>query len=425
MRKIIFIFCCLALLCTTSSHAQEWDSSFQEFEFGKVRILSCFTGIKRQQKLYAGIHILPDQDWIIQDPNLTWTASDDSVGKGFIPFTQPLQNEILYPAIFWLKQNEQNTTYSAQGIIRACHIQNGCKDFSIQLAITLPPQTALQTPQCIAVLSALAQIPKPWPNLIRGQAIASSSEIAHVTLQLPQTKKTIKLFHFDKTPLIPRNIQYEPFSITFDLPTQNNNDLNFLLQTPSEIYEIKLPIQDKSSSKIPLKLPPGEWLKLLLFSLIFSPLFMVWGCNNQTSVRTCKKFNHYICISIGLATLTGLCCACFPNLWVTQPLNKYLSVALIIATLLWGKSSPFLIFLALLLIPKPLWNNLQIASTGHRIIFILTLSFIWLIAFGWQIKYADKIHLFFKKWHKLTPHGLRASFSLFLFLLLCYTIFYL
>ena len=423
MRRIIFIFYLLHLLFAVPSYAQEQDSSFQILEFGKARIISCFTGIRGQQKLYAGIHILPDQAWSVKTADLSWTASDGSVAKGFIPFFQPLEKEVIYPAIFLLKQNKQKAIYAAQGTVQACHQQAGCRDFPIQFELSLIPQIALQTPQCAAILSALAQAPKPWPNSIRGQAVADSTQTAHITLQLPQATKEINLFHIDHTPLILQHVQREPFFITFDLPISNPQDVHFLLQTQNDVYEVRLPILDKATPKMLLQLPMINWMILLLLSLIFSPLFMVWGANNQTSATTCKKFNFYICISIGLAMLIGICCAWFPQLWVTQPLNKWLSIGLIIATLLWGKASPFLIFLGLLLMPKPLWDTLQLVSTRQRIIFILILGLIWLFLFGWQIKYADDIHRFFKKWHKITPFSLRASFSLFLFLLLCYTIF--
>ncbi|MBP5343566.1 MAG: hypothetical protein J6Y85_00605 [Alphaproteobacteria bacterium] len=424
MHIIAFIFYIILLGISFPLHAQERSSDFQEFAFGKARILSCLTGIQKQKKLYTGIHILPNEDWSIQDPQLTWTASDGSVGKGFFPLFQPFADELIYPAIFILKQNEQKTTYTAQGNIRACRTQSGCHDFPADFNLTLSPQPALQTPQCMAIITSLTHTPKPWPNTIRGQAINKNDSV-HIMLQLPKPSTRIKLFNPDRTPLIPQNIQFEHLMVSFDLPSSDYDHTSFILKTPDDLYEIKLPISDPTTPPMNSKIPVSGWIQLLLCSLLFSPLFMAWGNNNHISVQSCKKFNYYICIAIVLAFGIGLCCTPFPHLWATQPLHKYLSIALILVTLLWGKASPFLILLGVIFMPKPLWDTLQIVSTSDRILFLLSLSAIWFILFGLKIKYAPHIHRFFKQWYKPTPKGAQASFALPLLLLLCYTIFYL
>jgi len=425
MRKIFYIFYLLVFLIPHIVCAQNIAPEYLTLPFGTVRAASCVTGIKGKDRLYTAVQITPLPGWTIQDSHFTWQASDNSPSVTFIPFKQPLKGELIYPNIFWMNQNTATTIYSVQGTIRACDKHNDCTDYPIASDITLKPEMAFQTPPCFTILTALANTPKPWPNRVKGQAIAQENNTVHVALQLPDAANKAHFFTSDRKPFTPQNLQSNASFVTFDMPVSQETRVAFIVQTTQDIYEINLPVMDSATPPMTPQLSFGRWFLLLLFSFLFSPLLMVWGCHRQKTVKEFQKFDYYICIAITGAMLIGVCCAWFPNLWMIQPLNKWLSIALILGVLLWGRASPFLVLLSLIFLPKPMWDALAIVSPWNRVVFVLLFGSIWLALFGLQTYRATQIKSFLYRWHKSSALSLYGTFSTTLILLLAYTLFYL
>ena len=425
MRILVFILYVLFWGLTNSAHAYDFDIPFQDFVFGQARPISCLTGIKNKHMIYNGVHILPDPDWTIQNAQFTWQASDNSPSKTFTPLNQPLENELIYPAVFLMKQNRQKTTYSVNGSVLACHAQDGCTEVPIQLSLSLSPALALQTPQCFAIVSALANSPKPWPNKIKGQAIATTDTMTHISLQLPKVSDKLSFFTTDRKPFLPQNLQKQDAFISFDIPSSTEKNIQFILQTNTGSYQIILPVMNSTTEIMLPQLSRQQWLQLFVLSLLLSPLLLIWGNHKQKTLQEYKTFDYYVYISIISATIIGMCCSLFPQLNMAFPLSKGLSIALLIATILWAKSSPFLILLALLFLPKPLWNVLTPISSLQKMTFICILGSIWMILFTLQIYYAKKIRDFLDQWREYSPIGVYTVFATPLLLLLGYVIFYL
>ena len=415
----ILLFC--FTIVTSPLHAQEMSSQHQA-PFGSVTLSSCTTGLRTQAPLYLGINIEKLNNWQIQSVDITPTANPKIPIALFTPFQQPYKHIQIYPISATLNhETKEPITFEAVGSITACQ-QKECIKEPIHLAMTLPPQKALITPECYGISLALANTPIPmYMNKITGWAIPQDDNNALVTLDFNKLPKTIQLYTQDQKPLSV-NIQTDDKRVQFLWPITGST-INLYVRTYYHYYQVSLPLLPPDTPLPLAKDLDFNTLQAIFLFFLISALPIFWARTTEIDLRTFKKQAQQMIVFSILCGILG-----FILFYSTQNLNlafypfsKWITLMLMMLGLVLAPAHPAAALFFTFIAPKPYLAH--ITQPFNQTIFIGGSVVLIIILFTLQLIYSKQIY---QKLHdKKSVSALWWAFRLPWIALMLYTLFYL
>ncbi|MGN0920072.1 MAG: hypothetical protein ACI4OR_04900 [Alphaproteobacteria bacterium] len=269
---------------------------WQEMPFGRMRVLSCSTGVKDLSMVVGGLQVQLAPDWVMHKPdlrplsdkNLGWLETPMAVGDGQNP---RYQGEVLFPFVY-ARSPAETTDFDlgVEGDFPVCQGQK-CMTLPLKMVLTLKPDTADYTAACPYLIERQRLAPLPAKAMgVKGFAWEQGD-----TLQMAFLGVNQATIAFLKT------TQSAPFQV-LETQLEKTGVLMRVKTTPWPLGQgqdwilitnqggIKVPVQ---MTKSPPSLPPAPvsvsvWF--LGWELFFlTPLFIWWGLGCARTNKAWKK----------------------------------------------------------------------------------------------------------------------------------------
>lgn len=405
MKKMVGFLIGL-MMCATSLKAQQLPpDATQETPFGKVQLVSCTTALRVTGPLYLGVRALSNDNWRLDEPQLTVTTSNNMPVILLSPFEQPYSDNPVYPisAVLTHKPTEP-VTFTVSGSWRACNEQE-CLTYPIHLERTLAPGTALIAPECTGITLALSNTPIPmYMKQIKAHAKPDGDNI-NVVLDFQQVPRTLTLYDAQKQQIQPE-IEAHGKRATFMLPNSfaSESKLHFFARTHYHFYEVVVPVSNE-----PAPLPPVSIFQILQAGFLFfflSAIPIYWA---RTTKTTQKKFHAQTKQTLWLCAVGILICCGFliyrycvdssDDIWtlITPNFSKTTLLIIMALALIFAPMSPILAFFFTFIAPHPY----MIDQSGPLVEMMPLLFFFVLTAcaFALQLLFEEKIFKELQKTH--------------------------
>ena len=270
---------------------------WKEVPFGKMRIVSCSSGVQDLSVVVGGLQVQIDPDWILKKPTLkplsdklpSWIESPVRPGTGKNTI---YQKEVLFPLIY--ARNPTETTpfeLGVQGGFTACR-EEKCLDIPIRIGMDLTADESEYTSLCNYIIEKQVQSPLPAETQgVEGYAWKDDQGISLLftciygaTTAFLQTPGQDD-FQITETQFLKKGVfmraQIEPWAV--------GTTKNWILVSDKGVFNVPVIMQDKAVL-LPrdLNLSWKDWLSgwELFF---FTPLFIWWGLGLVKTKKLWKK----------------------------------------------------------------------------------------------------------------------------------------
>ena len=276
---------------------------WQEVPFGKVRILSCTTGVKDLSMVVGGLQVQLNADWTMKKPTLrplldevpVWMETPVRPGSGR---NTVYQNEVFFPIVYARNASDTNDfELGVQGDFPVCQ-EKKCMILPLKLSLPLTAEEADYTKACAYILKEQMQAPlmakaqgvtgNAW--LENGQLIMAFHGIKSPLIALLQTTGEdvfqVLETQLEKTGLIMR-VKTSPWKV--------GQKKDWILITNKGVFRVPVKMQNFAialpASPVPLS---AWWMGWELF--FFTPLFIWWGLGMTKTNKEWKKQIKWFCL---------------------------------------------------------------------------------------------------------------------------------
>ena len=173
--------------------------SWQQIPFGRVRLMSCRTGVKDSTSVLTGLLIDGPADMSVRPPHLTWGTDNPWQGFALTPLnrdkseTEPWAETYTLPQLFpivWTGQPEQDARIRLTAEWTACPKEGPCQTAQTTHTLDLPATESYPTAWCgfLSDASRSGAFPVEKSHIpVRGMILPNGS--GQVQMTLPITPK--------------------------------------------------------------------------------------------------------------------------------------------------------------------------------------------------------------------------------------------
>ena len=270
---------------------------WKEVPFGRMRIVSCSTGVQNLPIVVGGLQVQINTGWILKKPTLkplsdklpSWVESPVRPGSGK---NTTYENEVLFSLVY-AKDPAETTSFElgVQGNFTACQGAK-CLDIPIRIGMNLNADEAEYTPLCNYIIEKQVQSPLPAETQgVKGYAWKSDQGISLLFtgirepitafLQTPAQDD----FQIMETQLLKKgifmNAQMEPWAI--------GTTKDWVLVSDKGVFKVPVIMKDRAVL-LPKDFNVSWKIWLLGWELFFlTPLFIWWGLGVAKTNKLWKK----------------------------------------------------------------------------------------------------------------------------------------
>ena len=444
MRHFLYIFCSILMIFShigNGNAVSEWEkmrlsinqaleksgngvTDWDEYEFGKARLISCRTGVKDLSGLVVGVQIVLNQNWILKSIRLL--PSEENSQATVLPvfqenapviqsWTSNYRGENIFP--IWLSNlNNKDVPLSVLGYGEACSETTGkCLPFSLMMNLMLEASESYPTVTCAALNHTLrtAAVDAEKTQLRADNQILENGDIK-VRLTFP---KPVRVVEMQSTGNIPLKQMFgwvdgETYMALFrpEIPLSAGDPISFNIRSSLGCYTLNTTVKAENLPNLPKSF--SFWIAFWsgLFFFLLSPVWCIWmmpnGITNDPTLfrRKIRQIQSGIFWGIGgLGILWFL--GYSPTNWIQITTVIVIMIIALIGLLIRPIPRHVWVITALIiLLPKPFWYMIEDIS-GKAKIFLLIWWFIcccfplniWLL-------FPDAVLRFFKQvQHNDTP----------------------
>ena len=376
--------------------------TWQDMPFGKMRLVSCSSGVKDLPLVVGGLQINLDTGWSLKKPTL------HSISSLPAQISYPIRpgsgrNTLYHDKVFFpityarSPSDKEDFTFGIQGEFVACK-QDDCLTLPIQTKLLLSADEANYTSLCAYIIDQ--QLSAPLDALYANLTGLAYTDKDGIHLQLSGIKtphlaflqtETNDPFQVTETLFNPRDIQ---ITITNTTPWKTGETKNWIVITDKGIYRVPFKMQTTPFTAPPLTLEWHFWLIGFEWFLL-SALLVWWGLGTPQNGPLLKKQIQKIIL--GVLLIYGLILTAYYFKWnqlISPNFMFYFGVCVLISICLsprftWGST---LIFF--LTGPKPFLENIPLSD--------VSISTFWL----WTgITLLEMILPFIVLYKNATPYG--------------------
>ncbi|MBQ7412774.1 MAG: hypothetical protein IJV07_00660, partial [Alphaproteobacteria bacterium] len=373
----------------TLAHSNGGVTPWQNTDKIKARLVSCQTGIRDTTNLLAGIEIITDSDWQLNEPHFDIAIKGHYVATPLPQFnlslpidqswTQKYPNHMFFP-ILLEGTPDSDIELSVSGNLIIHHINDSSlPPITQQISLTLPlsVQEAYPSNVCGALKFALktAALDIQKTKIQFENQLLNNGDI-RLRLTFPKSIQSVEIQGRDnlKVTSVMSEINKNRYSVVLrpDQPLNPGDNLPLNIRSSAGCYTLNLTI-----SNTPL--PPVEtdisywiafWAGLLFF--LSSPVWCFWLAPIKLS-HTNKNFRHQVrllqlsilCGIVGLLILWLL--EFEPNLWIGQPIALIIFFLICLYFLIRPFPPIWMIGILIFILPKPFWGMIENLSDTAKI----------------------------------------------------------
>lgn len=411
--------------------------NFTDLPFGKVRLVSCYSGIQENRTVFAAVHVISHPDWYFFKPDIQVTSKSAQTPIISAPLNvvQPGEkpkdtyyNTMFFPIILELDNQDEPYNLTALIKIKACD-KNGCDTFETPLELPLTNTERFPTGICPLLIQVLQQTPLPPVDGTTVQANQNEKGDIQFFFEFAQTPKVLSI-HFDGDFLyeeISNNIKGQSASVVIKpiTPVEQGEILPLQVITTQQSYD--LPVQINRGTFIPLTFPfawGAAFLGgfILFFFTPFFALFMTFTPRTQKEVKQKGREVFFSIMAVALLfALSYQAKLIIPYPLVQSfPLLALFAALVLIYLLIFPKTSVLGAFLGLLILPKPYLDSVfNTMPSGSLYPFFITLYWGVCLGFVFYLMYKKpavmlKVFKIFKSTPKQTYKFIRIPLVLLL-----------
>jgi len=271
--------------------------SWQSMPFGKMRLLSCTTGVQDLPMVVGGLQVQLNPDWVMNKPTLkpltdtnpAWIEAPVAPGDGISP---QYKGEVLFPLVYYRSPKEADFELGVQGDLPVCQGQK-CMTLPFRIGLMLQGDTADYTAACPYLIERQRQAPLPAEAMgVQGFAWRQGNEVQMMFSGVKNAEVAF-LQTTQKTPFQISETQMEKNGVYMrikTLPWETGKHQDWILITDQGI--LKVPVQMVSEAVILPPFPTSKTVWILGWELFFlTPLFIWWGLG---CTKTNKKWKREI-----------------------------------------------------------------------------------------------------------------------------------
>ena len=271
--------------------------SWQSMPFGKMRLLSCTTGVQDLPMVVGGLQVQLNSDWVMNKPTLkpltdvypAWIENPVAPGDGRNP---RYKGEVLFPLVYYRSPKEADFELGVQGNLPVCQGQK-CITLPFRIGLMLKGNEADYTAACPYLIERQRQAPLPAEAMgVQGFAWRQGDEVQMMFSGV----KNANVAFLQTTAQMPFQVyetQMEKNGVYMrikTLPWETGKHQDWILITDQGI--LKVPVQMVSDAVILPAPPTSKMVWILGWELFFlTPLFIWWGLG---CTKTNKKWKQEI-----------------------------------------------------------------------------------------------------------------------------------
>lgn len=266
--------------------------SWQPVPFGRVRLMSCRTGVQGSTSVLTGLLIDGSADMSVRPPLLTWDA--DSPWQGLVltplnrdkPETEPWAETYSLPQLFpivWTGRPDQDARIRLTAEWTACPKEGPCQTAQTTHALDLPATESYPTAWCgfLSDASRFGALPVDKSHIsIRGVILPNGT--GQVQMTLPTTPKWFDVQPADWAAdwhVISKQTDGQTLGFTLRPGAQalrENDTLSFYIRSNAGYYRATVQMMTEPLPVPARSVPLGRmlWAGLLLFWV--SPWACLW-----------------------------------------------------------------------------------------------------------------------------------------------------
>lgn len=174
--------------------------AWEEAPFGRVRLVSAFSGIRSRRGVYGAVEIEPKAGAVLKDVRLT-LLSADATGRVYMPLPNPenpaqtfYDKKSLFPFLYRLSQTDKPFLMAVRFSGTACFMAD-CTPYTHDFQMTLGTESGLSTLADAPIIHTLSQTPLPVEETPLAAAVQSLAPGRwRVTLAFPQDPQFVQVY---------------------------------------------------------------------------------------------------------------------------------------------------------------------------------------------------------------------------------------
>ncbi|MGN1063677.1 MAG: hypothetical protein ACI4QM_05090 [Alphaproteobacteria bacterium] len=400
--------------------------SWQSFEFGQLRLISCRTGLANKKPVFAAVQVKTNPNWFLHKPLIRLNTPVRTSAISY-PLVHPLPQgvtktdfyagDISFPIILKPLSFEKNLLLDVTADVRAENTLTGAIETqTAHLTLTLTPETGYDTGICPWMIGELQWAPKPLQDEFQVTATRNEAGDIQLYYRFNQSTEILSVqidepWHFtelNKTISYPvSTLVIRPFT-----PVRADDEIHLKTITSFGFFDTPVRLQNgtfqNGQKQFPFKSALFGGLALFLFSPFFA-LFLCQAPQNEKALRQAADETLAVIIFVGIVTTLAWQARLFIPISLIQiyPLIGWVFFGLFLY-LLYRPVLPLILTVALFwFLPKPYLAD-ALTAAGDNTYGPLYWGTWWTLTLAWPFWLIHQYPAGFFSFYRLTQNSRRA-----------------